>query len=329
MLRAFSAVQPTGIIHIGNYLGSIKQWLEIEKKYQSLFCVVDYHALTLPQNPQILREKILETAKIYLACGLDPQKTIIFVQSQVSYHTELCWILNTITKIGELNRMIQFKEKAKEHKKEINAALFDYPVLMAADILLYQTDIVPVGEDQKQHVELAKTIAQRFNYIFGKTFKIPQALIKKETKRIMGFDDPLKKMSKSAKNSYNYIALLEKPKDIEEKIKKAVTDSGKEIIFNQKKKPGISNLMVIYSSFANKSIKEIERIYQNKNYNIFKKDLTEIIIEFLKPIQKRYYELEKNRDYVINVLKNGAKEAITISEKTMKEVKKRIGIIEI
>ncbi|TSC52110.1 MAG: tryptophanyl-tRNA synthetase [Parcubacteria group bacterium LiPW_39] len=326
MKRVFSGVAPSGVIHLGNYLGAIKNWLELQENYECIFCVVDLHAITIPQKPEKLRAKILEVAKIYLAAGIDPEKSIIFVQSQVKEHTELTWILNTLTKIPELERMTQFKEKSQEHRQGVNLGLFDYPVLMAADILLYKTQVVPVGEDQQQHVELARTLAERFNRNFGETFIVPEALIKKEGARIMALDDPTKKMSKSAKSPLNYIALTDPPDLIREKIKKAVTDSGKQILYRPDK-PALANLLTIYSLLGNKSIKELEKQYQGKGYAEFKKDLAETIIEFLAPFQKKYTSLDKNPDYVLKILHDGAQKAQTISEKTMKEVKDKVGLV--
>jgi tryptophanyl-tRNA synthetase len=324
--RIFSGVQPTGNLHIGNYLGAIKNWLELQNQYQCVFCIVDFHALTVRQNPKIFQKKILETAKIYLAAGINPEKSIIFIQSDISQHTELTWILNTLTKITELNRMTQFKEKSERFEKNVNVGLFDYPVLMAADILLYQTDIVPVGEDQTQHIELTKILAKRFNKIYGPVFKIPEGLIKKEGARIMALDNPIKKMSKSSTNSANYLALTDSPEIIRKKIKSAVTDSGKEIKLDSRK-PAISNLLMIYHLLSNQSIQEIEKKYQNKGYAEFKSDLAEIIVEFLKPFQNRFQELGEKEDYVKNVLSEGVEKAQTLAEQTMEKVRKKIGLI--
>jgi len=326
--RAFSGIQPTGNLHIGNYLGAIKNWLELQGQYQCIFCIVDYHALTVKQNPKILSRKIFEMAKIYLASGIDPEKSIIFVQSSVSQHTELAWILNTITKISELERMTQFKEKAKRFKENVNIGLFDYPVLMASDILLYKTDVVPVGEDQKQHVELTRTIGRRFNNTFGEVFTIPKVLIKKEGARIMALDNPKNKMSKTAPNPANYLALIDTPDTIRKKIKSAVTDSGKEIKMSIEK-PAISNLLVIYHLLSGEEIDKIEDKYKDKGYAEFKSDLAEIVIEFLKPFQKKFKELGKNEDYVRKVLIKGAEKAQVIARATIKEVKEKLGIDQI
>ena len=324
MERVFSGVQPSGVLHIGNYLGAIKNWVDLQNDYQCIFCVVDLHAITVPQDPKELLVKTIEVAKIYLAAGIDPKKSIIFIQSHVKEHTELAWILNTITKIPELERMTQFKDKARENKKDVNMGLFDYPVLMAADILLYKTFGVPVGEDQIQHVELTRTLAERFNNNFGETFVVPKALVRKEGARIMGLDDPTKKMSKSAASSYNYIALTDSPDLIREKIKKAVTDSGKEIVFSPDK-PALANLLTIYSLLGGESIKEIERMYQGKGYADFKNGLAEVVVEFLGSFQKRYNEL--NDEEVLKILNDGANQARQVAGQTLKEVKEAMGIV--
>ncbi|MBI5045914.1 MAG: tryptophan--tRNA ligase [Candidatus Niyogibacteria bacterium] len=323
----FSGVAPSGNIHIGNYLGAIEQWVELQSsnKYQNIFCIVDEHAITVPQNPEKLREKIREVTLLYLALGIDPKKSTIFIQSHVSEHAELAWLLNTVTPLGDLQRMTQFKDKAKK-QKSILAGLFNYPVLMAADILLYQTSVVPVGEDQVQHVELTREIAKKFNNLYGEVFRIPNVALKKETKRIMGLDDPTKKMSKSAENPANYIALLDAPDVIRKKIKSAVTDSGTEIKYDLENKPAISNLLTIYGGFAKKPINEIEKIYQGKGYAEFKKDLAEIIVTELAPLQVKYKGLEKNPRKVKKILKDGAKAAKKIASQTLKAAKNAMGL---
>jgi len=326
-MRAFSGIQPTGIIHIGNYFGAIKQWIDLQQKFECFFCIVNQHAITIPQNPKTLKKNTIDLATLYLACGLNPEISTIFIQSEIKQHTELTWILNTITKISELERMTQFKEKAKQHRKNVNVGLFDYPVLMAADILLYKTDVVPVGEDQKQHVEITRTLARRFNKIYGQTFKIPEVLIKKESARIMGLDNPFKKMSKSAKSPLNYIALDDSPELIFEKIQKAVTDSGKEIVYNPQKKPAIANLLTIFSLITGKSIKEIEKEFQGKGYSEFKQKLAYEIIEFLSPIQAKKRDLQKNEKYVFQVLEIGKEKAKIIAKETMNRVNEKIGLI--
>jgi tryptophanyl-tRNA synthetase len=327
MKVVFSAVAPSGTIHLGNYLGAIKNWVELQKENQCIFCVVDLHAITTPQNPEKLRNKIMEVAAIYLAAGIDPEKSIVFIQSHNQDHAELAWILNCITHLGELSRMTQFKDKSKENKTNINAGLFDYPVLMAADILLYGTDIVPVGEDQKQHVELARTLARRFNQNYGEVFKIPQAMVRKEGARIMGLDDPTKKMAKSAKSPSNYIALTDPSEIIREKIKKAVTDSGSKIKYDPQNKPAISNLLTIYSLIADKKIDDIVGKYENHtSYAEFKKDLAEAIIKFLSPFQKKYNELMANPDSLQKILEQGTAAAKERSALMLIAAKNKIGL---
>lgn len=345
--RIFSGIQPSGVLHLGNYLGAIKNWVKLQNKYDSIFCVVDLHAITVPQKPEKLRQKTLEVAKTYLAAGIDPEKSTIFVQSQVSEHAELAWILNTITRIAELERMTQFKEKRiilkKKLKREIierkmlsrdessecimnktNAGLFNYPVLMAADILLYDTNLVPVGEDQLQHVEMTRVLARRFNSSFGETFVVPETFIVKEGMRIMGLDDPKKKMSKSASSEYNYIALTDDSDKIREKIKKAVTDSRKEIKYSADQ-PAIKNLLNIYALLDNATPKEIAASYHGKSYAEFKKDLAEIIIGFLEPFQEKYSSID-NRE-VLKILEEGRKKAKKLAEKKMNEVREKIGLV--
>lgn len=317
-------MQPSGALHIGNYLGAIKNWLSLQNDYQCVFCVVDLHAITIPQDPRELTKKTIEVAKIYLAAGIDPAKSTIFVQSHVKEHAELCWLLNTITRIPELERMTQFKDKAKG-KSEISVGLFDYPVLMAADILLYKTAVVPVGEDQVQHIELARSLAQRFNNRFGEIFVMPKPMVRKEGARIMGLDDPTKKMSKSAASIYNYLALTDLPELIREKIKKAVTDSGKEIKY-EPAKPALSNLLMIYSLLVDKPVVEVEQSFQGKSYAEFKNDLAEAVVGFLEPFQARYNALKD--DEVLAILRDGAKKIQPIASQTVSEVKKAMGIIE-
>jgi tryptophanyl-tRNA synthetase len=322
--RIFSGIQPSGILHIGNYLGAVKNWVALQDKYESIFCIVDLHAITVPKNPKELRKKTLELAKIYLAMGIDTQKSTIFVQSHIPEHTELAWILNTITKIPELERMTQFKEKSKEQRQNINAGLFNYPVLMAADILLYDTNIVPVGEDQLQHVEIARTLARRFNQTFGETFVVPEPYIVKEGMRIMGLDDPTKKMSKSAASEFNYIALTDTPEKIREKIKRAVTDSAKFIKYSDDQ-PAIKNLINIFALLDNAKPKDIEDAYRKKGYAEFKKDLTEVIVDFLEDFQLRYNDID-DKD-VLNILDAGAEKVRPPAQKKMEKVKERVGLL--
>lgn len=326
----FSGIQPSGKLHIGNYLGAIKQFVELQNSSEAIFCIVDHHAITVPQKPEELRKNILDVAKIYLASGINPEKSIIIIQSHVPAHVELGWILNTMTPLGELERMTQFKDKSKQQtvnskQGTILAGLLNYPTLMAADILLYNTTHVPVGEDQKQHVEFTRMIAKKFNNHFGDTFVLPQSQVQKETSRIMGLDNPEKKMSKSAPSANNYIALLDSPDEIRRKIKIAVTDSGKEIKYDKKSKPALSNLMDIYSAFSGLSNDAIEKKYKNSGYAEFKNDVAELLIEKLAPIQKKYAELKDKN--VLAILRDGAKQANAIASKTLFAVKEKMGFV--
>jgi len=320
-----SGIQPSGTLHIGNYLGAIKQWVELQKSYQVFISIVDLHAITVPQDPQELHKNTLELAALLMACGIDPKKSVLFIQSHVPAHTELGWILNTITPVGELERMTQYKEKLE--RAGTLAGLLNYPVLQAADILLYQPDVVPVGEDQLQHLEFTRTLARKFNSRFGKTLKEPKALIQKEAARIMALDDPSKKMSKSATSINNYISLLDSPGEIRRKIKTAVTDSGREIHYDEKEKPAISNLISIYSAFRGYSLAEVERKYSGKSYVEFKHDLAELLVEKLSPIQKRYNELSQDRKGLLKILQDGAKKADRVASKTLTEAKKKVGFL--
>ena len=321
-----SGVQPSGEIHIGNYLGAIKQFVLLQDKYRTYFFIADLHALTLrQQEPEKLKQQTLNLAALYLACGLDPKKTIIFAQSAVPAHTELGWILNTLTPLGELYRMTQFKEKSERH--EVLAGLLNYPTLMAADILLYQTSFVPVGEDQLQHMELTRTLARKFNSRYGKTFKEPKALLQKEGAKIMGLDDPSKKMSKSAARPANYIGLSDSPDEIRRKIKIAVTDSGREIKYQPEAKPAISNLLAIYGLMTDQSIAKLEKKYAGKSYSEFKADLAEVLVQKLSPIQKKYRELAGNKVKLLKILRAGAEQAGKTAQKTIAEVRRKIGLI--
>lgn len=323
MQRIFSGVQPTNNLHIGNYLGAIKNWVDLQSKYDSIFCIVDLHAITVKQEPKVLRQNVLNMAKTYLALGIDPNKSTIFVQSHVKEHAELAWILNTIAKLSELERMTQFKDKAKQHKENVNMGLFGYPVLMAADILLYDTQVVPVGEDQAQHVELARVLARKFNSTFGQTFVEPEPLIKKEGARIMGLDDPSKKMSKSAASPNNYIALLDSLAVAAKKISRAVTDSGS-TIKSGADKPALTNLLTIYSLLSGQNIKNIEKKYAGKGYADFKKGLTEVVTNFLSDFQNKFKALDDNK--VKAILEDGAKKAGAIAQKKMADVKNKMGL---
>ncbi len=327
--RLFSAIQPSGNLHLGNYLGAIKQWILLQDEYEAIFCVVDLHAITVPQDPAELRRKTLEIAKMYLAAGIDPAKATLFIQSHIAEHSELAWILNTLARMGDLEKMTQFKDKAKEGAERSGVGLFDYPVLMAADILLYDTAVVPVGEDQLQHVELARTLARRFNDHFpgqagSETFVVPEPVIKREAARIMGLDDPTKKMSKSAASSYNYIALTDDADTVRKKIKKAVTDSGSEIIYSDEK-PALQNLINIYALLSGKDQEEVEEKYRGKGYGDFKNDLTEVVIGFLAPFQERLAGISD--DEVLAILRSGADKARVLAQAKMKMVKEKVGLV--
>lgn len=324
MKRIFSGVQPTNNLHLGNYLGAIKNWVELQSQYQSIFCIVDLHAITVKQDPKVLRQNVLNVAKTYLALGIDPAKSTIFVQSHVPQHTELAWVLNTVAKLSELERMTQFKDKAKQHKENINMGLFDYPVLMAADILLYSPEVVPVGEDQKQHVELTRDLAARFNSLYGKTFIEPEPMINKVGARIMGLDDASKKMSKSATSPNNYISLLDSVGVATKKISRAVTDSGS-TIESGADKPALTNLLTIYSLLSGQTIKNIEKEYDGKGYADFKKGLAEIVTNFLSDFQTKFNALDDEK--VKNILADGAEKARAMAEKKMEEVKTKMGLI--
>lgn len=323
-MRLFSGIQPTNILHLGNYLGALRNWIALQKDHAMIACIVDLHAITVRQNPEELQRNTEAVAALYLACGLDPDRTTIFVQSQVREHTELAWILSTVTKMGELERMTQFKDKAAQHAENINAGLFTYPVLMAADILLYDTEGVPVGEDQKQHVELTRDIALRFNHWFGETFAVPKPLIQKEGARIMGLDDPTKKMAKSAGSPNNYIALTDDAEIIREKIKHAVTDSGKEVAAGPDK-PALTNLLTIYALLADTNVAALEKKYAGKGYAAFKKDLAEVVVDFVTPVQERLAKTDSKK--VQKILDRGAKDAQKIAKKTMEKVRERVGLL--
>lgn len=325
-MRIFSAIQPTGEIHIGNYLGAISQWLSLQDKNECFFCIVDLHAITAPYQPKELKESILEKSIAYLATGINPEKSTIFVQSQVREHTELAWLLNSVTPLGDLNRMTQFKEKAKKFKHNLNSGLLNYPILMAADILLYQTELVPVGEDQRQHVELARTISRKFNQRFGQTFKVPEIKTLKTGSRIMSLTNPLKKMSKSDPKD-SYLSLFDEPEEIKRKIMRSVTDKGKVLKYDPKKKPGISNLLTIYSLLSGKAIQEIEKKFKNKRYEDFKKSLTLQIENSLEPFRKKRKELLTRKVYIKEILEQGAKKAQAIAQSTMADVRQKMGLV--
>lgn len=324
MKRVFSGVQPTGNIHLGNYLGALRQFVELQEEYQCLYCIVDLHAITVPQDPKELRKHILDVAALYLAVGVDPKKSIVFVQSDVPGHSELGWILTCSSYTGELSRMTQFKAKS-HNKASAPAGLFTYPVLMAADILLYDTDVVPVGTDQKQHIELCRDLAIRVNNTRKKTFVVPEGRYLKAGARIMSLDDPTNKMSKSAENIHSRISLLDDPSKIKKSIMKATTDSEGIIRFDKDEKPGLSNLINIYSALSDKTVDDIVAMYEGKGYGDFKKDLVEITVDALAPIKERFDEIRSSQE-LIDILEDGAEKANAIAEKTMARVKDNFGL---
>ncbi|MFA5636454.1 MAG: tryptophan--tRNA ligase [Anaerovoracaceae bacterium] len=324
MSRVFSGVQPTGNIHIGNYLGALKQFVELQNDNDCIYCIVDLHSITVPQDPKELKKHILDVAALYLAVGLNPEKSIVFVQSDVSGHAELAWILMCNSYTGELSRMTQFKQKSKE-KESAPAGLFTYPILMAADILLYDADIVPVGNDQKQHIELTRDIAIRVNNTYGETFVVPDGRFLKEGARIMALDDPLSKMSKSAPNAFSRISLLDSAAKVKKSIMRATTDSEGSVRFDTENKAGVSNLLTIYSVFSGITIADLEKQYEGQGYGALKKDLVEVVWENLDPIQQRYNEI-RNSQELINILRDGAERANAIAEQTMKRVKAQFGL---
>ena len=323
-MRVFSGVQPTGIIHIGNYLGAFKQFVELQEENDCVYCIVDLHSITLPQDPKELRKHILDVAAIYMAVGVDPERSILFVQSEVPQHSELSWVLTCNSYMGELSRMTQYKDKSKG-QESAPVGLFTYPVLMAADILLYDSDIVPVGNDQKQHIEICRDIAIRVNNRYNGTFVVPDGRFLKEGARIMALDDPEKKMSKSAENIYSSISLLDDEDKISKSITRATTDSEGSIRYDLKEKPGISNLLTIYSVFSGISIGDLEKKYQGCGYGAFKKDLSAVTIEALLPIRERYNNIRGSKE-LLDALNNGAEKAEAIARKTMARVKENFGL---
>ena len=324
MKRVFSGVQPTGNIHIGNYLGALKQFVELQKDHDCVYCIVDLHSITLPQDPKVLRENILDVAALYMAVGLDPKNSIIFVQSMVPGHAELAWILMCNSYTGELSRMTQFKQKSRD-SESAPTGLFTYPILMAADILLYDTDVVPVGNDQKQHIEITRDLAERVNNKYGKTFVVPDGRFLKEGARIMSLDDPTSKMSKSAENIHSRISLLDDANKIKKSIMRATTDSEGSVRFDMENKPGISNLLNIYSAFSGMGVADIEKKYEGCGYGDFKKDLVEVTVEAIIPIHQQYEEIRKSQE-LVDILKDGAEKANTISERTLNRVKEKFGL---
>jgi len=325
-MKIFSGIQPTNQLHIGNYLGAIAQWIDLQKDNECIFWIADLHALTVPYQAKKLQKRTLEVVATYLATGIDPEKSIIFRQSDVKEHSELAWLLSTITPVGDLERMTQFKDKSQKHKANINAGLLNYPVLMAADILLYQSNRVPVGIDQKQHIELARTIAKKFNKKFGETFIVPEGLYSKLGAKIMSLKEPTKKMSKSDSPD-SFISLFDTPEQIKKKIASATTDSLKSVKYNPEKQPGIANLLTIYSLFAEQLIKEIEKEFANKGYAEFKQGLALLLIKKLKPFRDKKEEIAKNPELLKDILENGAKKARLIAQLTMQKVKQAMGLV--
>ena len=322
--RIFSGAQPTGQLHIGNYLGALKNWVALQDEYESFYCIVNLHAITLPQEPATLRKATLDLARIYLAAGVDPEKATIFIQSDVAEHAELTWILSCIARMGELERMTQFKDKGKGNAERAGVGLFTYPILMAADILLYHTDLVPVGQDQKQHLELSRDLAERFNRDYGVAFKVPEPYIPKAGASIKSIQDPSKKMSKSDENANGSIFLLDDADTITKKIKRAVTDSGTDITFDESR-PAIANLLTIYQLLTGKSSDECVAHFEGKGYGQFKGELAEVTVEFLRPFQER---VNKYTDEdLAAILKSGAEKARSIANHTLQDVYGRMGIV--
>lgn len=322
----FSAIQPSGILTIGNYLGALRNFKKLQDDYNSIFSVADLHTLTVKQEPATLRKNIYELTALYLACGINPEKSILFIQSHVSAHAELTWVLNTICYPGELSRMTQFKEKSKSHEDNVNMGLMDYPVLMASDILLYQSDLVPVGADQKQHLELSRDIAIRFNNRFGETFTVPDGYIPKTAARIMSLQEPTKKMSKSDANLNAFISMDDDTDTVIRKFKRAVTDSDNRIIFSEDK-PGISNLLAIYAAVCDKTIEDTEKKFVGLGYGDFKLKVGEAVASIIEPIRQEKNKLLANKDYLDDVLKSGAERAERIAVKTLSKVYKKIGLV--
>lgn len=318
-----SGVMPTGSLHIGNYLGAIKQWVSYQDRAKVFIMIANLEAITTPQEPDTLRQNTYELAATLLACGIDPERSMLFVQSDVPAHAELFWILNTLAPVGELERMTQYKEK--RGTAGAMAGLLNYPVLQAADILLYQPEIVPVGEDQLQHLEFTRALARRFNKRFGSMFTVPRAVVDKNMSRVMGLDDPSKKMSKSAASQNNYILLLDPPEEIQRKIKIAVTDSGKEVVFDKENKPALSNLIAIYAGFSGHTHNEIKKKYAERGYAEFKTGLAELLVEKLTLIKKNYERIQKDQKKLNTILKEGGEQAREMAERTLMRVKKKVG----
>ena len=322
-----SGIQPSGNLMIGNYVGALDNWVRLQDEYDCLFVLVDMHAITIRQDPKALRERCYDFLALYMACGLDPEKHLIFVQSHVPAHAELAWVLSCFTYMGELNRMTQFKDKAKKQGVNVGAGLFNYPTLMAADILLYQAELVPVGEDQKQHLEMTRDIAERFNNIYSETFRIPEIFVPPLGARVMSLQNPKAKMSKSDEDEDSYLALLDPPDVIRNKIKKAVTDSGKEIVYDEEKKSAVSNLLTIHSCLSGESLDSLAEKYAGKGYAVFKQDLAEVVVEALRPIQERYRKIREDHKGLTRTLARGGEEARKRARATMDKVYDKLGFI--
>ena len=321
----FSGIKPSGRLNIGGYIGALSQWVEMQDKYNCVFCVVDYHAITVKQDPKQLKDWTMELVKTYLAAGIDYKNAVLFKQSDVPAHTELAWILNCCgARISDLNKMTQFKDKVGKHQESATVGLYDYPVLMASDILLYNTEIVPVGEDQKQHVELARDIARRFNKEYSEIFKIPESVVRKEGARIMSLQDPTKKMSKSDESGLGCIDLLDDVESAKKKIMRAVTDSDSLVKYDVKNKPAVSNLLTIYSYLGNKSVKEIEKEYEGKGYGDFKKGLADVVGDFLQSFQDKYYAISDGQ--VLDILEDGRVKAAKIANATLDKARQAVGV---
>ncbi len=327
--RVFSGIQPTGTFTLGNYIGAVRYWPTLQDAYDCVYSVVDQHSLTIWQEPSILRENTYQAAALLLASGIDPERSVVFVQSHNPVHSQLSWILSCNVQFGELSRMTQFKDKSAKHPDNVNGGLFSYPVLMAADILAYNAHEVPVGEDQRQHVELARDIARRFNSKYGETFVLPDALIPENGARVMSLQDPLKKMSKSDENPNAYILLLDDKDTIMKKFKRAVTDSEGEVRYDEEKKPGISSLMSIYSTLSGKSYKDIEKEFLGQGYGVFKEAVGSCVADTLVPLQEKYYRIMNDKPYLDGVLKDGAERAIDVSSKLLKEVYRKVGFVQL
>jgi tryptophanyl-tRNA synthetase len=325
--RVFSGSQPSGTLHLGNYLGALRNYVAMQETHDCIYCVVDLHAITARQARAELRRNTMDVANAYLAAGVDPERSIVFVQSHVPQHVELMWILNTITYMGELRRMTQFKDKtAGAEGESVGVGLFDYPVLMAADILLYRADAVPVGEDQKQHVELTRDLAERFNNAFGKAFVVPEPIIREGGARIMSLDDPTRKMSKSVGSENSYVGVMDAPDVVRRKIRRAVTDSGAEVRGGPDK-PALSNLLDIYAALSGDTVADIEARYEGRGYADLKSDLAEVVVDALAPVQERIRELEADKTYTLEVLKTGAERAEAIAARTLAKVRERVGLV--